>query len=472
MTTAAALPPGPPPRRGVVRSLSYYAAFARDPVGFVRGRFERYGDAYYAANKDGGLVVLRHPDHLREVLSTKASSFSKEHTAFSQLSRVLGDGLLTSDGDTWTRQRRMIGPAFAPARIAEYGAVMVDEALVTVREWDAESGTRDLNDDMTALTLRVVSRALFGHDVSPDDISTVARAMHTFQRSLSSPDFLPAWVPLPSRRRLARDVTALDQLMHRLIRERMRASNGDGNGHGHRKERRDLLQMLVDAVDTEGGGSKLSVEEVRDQLVTLFLAGHETTAHALSWTFYCLAQNPEVERRLHRELDEVLGDRDASVSDLERLPYTEQVVSEALRMYPPVYGIARRAKEDVVIGEWLVPRGTEVMCWIYLTHHDPRFFPEPNEFRPERFTLEAVAALPKMAYAPFGGGPRACIGRSFAMLEARLLLATLAQRHRLVGVTRGRIEVAPRITLTPKRRIEMRVSKRGRAAPAPTLQRS
>jgi cytochrome P450 len=446
--TTATFPPGPPPRRGVVRSLRYYAAFARDPIGFVKGRFDTYGDAYYAPSADGGLFVFRHPDHLREVLSTKASSFTKQHTAFSQLSRVLGEGLLTSDGDTWTRQRRMIGPAFAPARIAEYGAAMVDEALETVRLWEG-GGVRAINDDMTALTLRVVSRTLFGHDVGAQEIATIARAMASFQRSLASPELLPRWMPTPTRRHVA----ALDRLMIRLIESRRNTSE---LGTPRRK---DLLEMLVTAVDTEGTGS-LGVGEVRDQLVTLFLAGHETTAHALSFAWYCLARNPDVERKLHDELDAVLDGRPPAASDLERLPYTEQVVSEALRMYPPVYGIARRAREDVVIGDWTVPRGSEVMLWVYMTHHDPRFFPEPHAFRPERFEPARLAALPRFAYVPFGGGPRACIGKAFAVMEARLLLATLAQRYRLRLAPGHRVDVAPRITLTPKRAIKMVVKPR------------
>jgi cytochrome P450 len=443
MAAATSLPPGPPPRRGVVRSLRYYAAFARDPIGFVKSRFETYGDAYYAPNADGGLFVLKHPDHLREVLSTKASSFTKEHSAFATLSRVLGEGLLTSDGDTWTRQRRMIGPAFAPARIAEYGAVMVEGAHETVRLWQS-GGTRDVNEDMTSLTLRVVSRALFGHDVAASELETIATAMASFQRQLSSPDFLPSWMPTPGRTRLTKNIEALDRLMHGLIANRRAKPSG----------KRDLLEMLVTAVDTEGKGGQLTEEEVRDQLVTLFLAGHETTAHALSWTWLALAENPDVEAKLHDELDRVLGGRAPTVADA--LPYTEKVVSEALRMYPPVYGIARRAKEDVTIGSFTVPRGSEVMIWVYLTHHDPRWYPEPSRFRPERFDAE----LPKFAYLPFGGGPRACIGKSFAMMEARLLLATLAQRYRLRLAKGERVELAPRITLTPKRGMKMIVESR------------
>ena len=455
MTTLATkpatdFPPGPPPRKGAVSSLKYYAGFALDPIGFVANRFEKYGDIYYAPNDDGGLFVLRHPDHLREVLTTRASSFTKEHTAFAQLSRVLGEGLLTSDGETWTRQRRMVQPAFAPARMAGYARVMVEESQRTADAWSAASGPREIGQEMMTLTLRIVSAALFGHDVPNADIEVVARAMHAFQRSLSTPDLLPSWMPNPSRRRLERALAALDDIIHRLIEQRMAQLQKEPAS-----ERSDLLELLVTAVDVEGRGGKLTIKEVRDQLVTLFLAGHETTSHAMTWTFACLAQNPEAERALHAELDEVLGDRAPVLADLERLPYTEQVVSEAMRLYPPVYGIARRAREDTEVGGFRVPNGSEVMIWVYLTHRDPRFFPDPEAFRPERFEKERAAALPKLAYLPFGAGPRACIGRTFAMMEARLILATLAQRHRLVLARGQSLAAVPRITLTPKRGMRM-----------------
>jgi len=328
---------------------------------------------------------------------------------------------------------------------------MVDEAVATLAGWET-GGNRSISSDMASLTLRVVSRALFGQSVATADIRTIASAMTAFQESLSSPDFLPRWVRTPARRRLEEGSAALDRLMYGLIEER-RAAKED-------VPRTDLLERLVTAVDTEGKGEKLTIEEVRDQLVTLFLAGHETTAHALTWAFYALSQAPAVEKKLHDELDRVLAGRPPTVADLERLPYTEQVVNEALRMYPPVYGIARRASEDVTIGTWLVPKNSEVMCWVYLTHHDPRFFPNPEVFEPERFAPDRIGSIPKFAFLPFGGGPRACIGKSFALLEARLLLAAIAQRYRLVLPKNAKVEVAPRITLTPKRALRMIVMER------------
>lgn len=448
-----AQPPGPPERKGLASTLHYYASFALDPIGFVAGRFRDYGDLYYSPTSDGGLFVLKHPDHVREVLATRASSFSKEHTAFTMLQRVLGEGLLTTDGETWTRQRRMVQPAFAPSRMAGYAQIMTEESRRMSAAWSAAPGTRDLTDEMTSLTLRIVGRTLFGHDVPERDIRAVGRAMDAFQRSLSSPDILPAWLPTPGRRELERSLKELDAIVHGLIEARLADP-------APAVPRTDLLEMLVTAVDVEGRGGKLSVKEVRDQLVTLFLAGHETTSNALTWTFACLAKNPECERKLHDELDTVLAGRAPEPADLERLPYTEQVVSEAMRLYPPIYVIARRASEDTEIGGYPVPRGAEVIIWVYLAHRDPRFFPDPEAFRPERFTKEQVAALPRHAYLPFGGGPRACIGKTFAMMEARLILATLAQRHRVALAPGQSLAPKPRITLTPKRGMKVRITPR------------
>ena len=444
-------PPGPPMRKGVVGSLRYYAAFAIDPIGFVAGRFRQYGDLYFTPTKDGGLYVLKHPDHMREVLVTRASSFTKEHTAFTMLQRVLGEGLLTTDGDAWTRQRRMVQPAFAPSRMAGYAHVMTEESRRTSASWKS-GGNRDMTEEMTSLTLRIVGRTLFGHDVPEADIQAIGRAMDAFQRSLTGAELLPEWLPTPGRRELDRSLHKLNAIIHGLIAARQSKPSAE--------PRSDLLEMLVTAVDVEGRGGSLSVKEVRDQLVTLFLAGHETTSNALTWTWALLAKNPACERALHAELDAVLGDRAPELADLERLPYTEQVIAEAMRLYPPIYVIARRASEDTEVGGYPVPRGAEVILWVYMAHRDPRFFPDPEAFRPERFTREAAAQLPKLAYLPFGGGPRACIGKTFAMMEARLILATLAQRHRVALAPGQSLDVRPRITLTPKRGMKMIVSRR------------
>ncbi|MEO7096741.1 MAG: cytochrome P450 [Polyangiales bacterium] len=473
-TSTRSAPKGPPPRRGVVDALKYVWGFATDPIGFVGDRFARYGDVYFvpppatdllgrfrpgAGNgpadpgDEKGLFVFKHPDHLREVLVTRASSFGKDHTAFRSLSQVLGEGLLTTDGDQWKRQRRMVAPAFAPARLAGYARVMTEESLRTVRDW-RDDQVIDLGAEMTSLTLRVVSRALFGHD-STGDTASVAHAMSTFQDWLTRPDVFPRAIS-PQRRAIARSIETLDRIIYGLI-EKRRAHAAGKTGNDALP---DLLGLLVTAVDEEGDGGTMSEREVRDQLVTLFLAGHETTSHALTWTIYLLSQHPEATAKLHDELGTVLGGRAAEYDDLPKLPWTGQVFDEAMRLYPPVYSLARRATEDTEIGGYAVRAGSEVMLWTYFTQRDARFFPEPEAFRPERFAPGEEAKLPRMAYLPFGGGPRACIGKAFATMEGRLLLANLVQRFSFELVKGQRVAPRPKITLVPKRAVKMRLHAR------------
>jgi cytochrome P450 len=446
-------PPGPPPRTGLVRSMDYYIRISADPIGFVADRFRRYGDLYFAPNAAGGLYVLRHPDHIREVLVTRAASFSKGHSALQQLRRVLGEGLLTSDGDAWKRHRRMIQPAFSLARLAGYAGVMTEEAVRTAAEW-RDGEVREIGGEMMQLTLRVVCRTLFGHAVDRATMQSVAEAMVTLQEGAARPDFLPKWAPSPARRRLRSAVGTLDRIMYRMIDDRRRAGPAEGDGPP------DLLGTLVNAVDEEGDGGRLTEREVRDELVTLFLAGHETTSQALTWTLYLLSQHPRAEETLHAELEKALGGAAPTYDDLPRMPYTEQVLNEAMRLYPPFYTMGRMAVEDTEIGGYPVRTGAEVMLWIYQTHHDARWFPEPEAFRPERFAPEEAAKLPKLAHVPFGAGARACIGKVFAMLEGRLLLATLAQRWRLSLVEGHRVVPKPRITLIPKYGMPMTLRRR------------
>lgn len=448
---APRVPPGPPPRRGrVLGSIGYYLNFLADPLGYVAGRFDRYGDIYYAPSVDGGLYAIKHPDHLYEVLVTRAASYEKTHTALRRLSEVLGGGLLNSDGDRWKRHRRMIQPAFSHARVSGYAAAMIDETLAaTARLGDGE--VCDVDREMMELTLRVVSRALFSHDAG-NDTATISRAMSAFQARLAGPELVPKWIPWPRRNRVEQAIDDLDRIVYGMIAAR--------RAQTETPEPPDLLHMLVTAIDEEGDGGRLTEKEVRDELVTLFLAGHETTSNALTWTWHLLAQHPGVEAKLHAELDAVLGTRAPRLEDLERLPYTDQVIKEAMRLYPPVFMVARQAREDTEIGGYPVPRGSEVVLWIYQTHHDPRWYPEPAAFRPERFAPGEEARLPKLAYLPFGAGPRTCIGKSFAMIEARLILASIAQRFRFTPVPGHPVEEAPRLTLGVKRGLRMVVHRR------------
>ena len=444
------LPPGPPPRPSNLlwRYTSLAIDASRHPLSFIGDRFARYGDIYHVP-EDAGLFVLSHPEHIHEVLVSKASAYHKTHSVLDRLKAVLGEGLLTSDGDTWKRHRRMIGPAFQRKALEGYASAMVDEALATRETWDG-GGVRDVGEDMMALTLRIVSRTLFGHDASAE-VGVVAGAMEAFHDGLE-PSFAPSWVPTPRRIRVKRAVQRLDGIIFDMITQR-RANQNEGN---------DLLGRLLRAVDDEGDGTHFTEKEVRDELVTLFLAGHETTAQLLTWTWYLLARNPQVRDALWAELDEVLAGQPPTLNDLDRLPYNLQVIKEAMRVYPPAYLLARRAVSDTSIGGYEVASNTEVVIWTYMTHHDPRWYPEPEEFRPERFTPAAEAGLRRGAYLPFGAGPRACIGRSFALMEAQLLLAALAQKHELDTISAVPVKTRPRITLTPEGGMPMHVPRQGK----------
>ena len=447
--TRSEQPPGPPPRKGLLEDALFYARFATDPIGFVRKRFETYGDIYRVPTKDVPLYVTRHPDHAHEVLVSRAAHYDKQHSAFKQLSTVLGSGLLTSDGDHWARHRRMMHPVFARSRLAGYADVMVGETSTELASWKHDT-YRDLGRDMTELTLRIVSTTLFSHDASGDATRT-RTAMASIHDVLGGAP-IPEWVPWPGRKRVAESIALLDDLIFSMIARRRE--------RGPREGASDLLDLLLAAKDTDGDGAGLSDREIRDELLTLFLAGHETTAHALTWTFILLAQNPDAERALHEELDRVLDGRAPTFEDAERLPYTLQVIKESMRLYPPAYTLARRAIADTQVGGYDIPKGSEVVVWLYMTHHDARWYPEPWRFRPQRFDKEAEARLPKLAYLPFGAGGRACIGRAFALLEAQLVLATLAQRYRLHLVRSGRVEPKLRITMFPKRRVVVRLEAR------------
>ena len=438
-------PPSPPPPSGWIARLRTYHAFLHNLIGVVSQRFETLGDIYYVPNADG-LYVIRHPEHIREVLVTNAHCYAKTHSAFIRLGRVLGQGLLNSDGEVWRRHRRMIQPTFHKERLHVYSHMMVQEATDMIERW-RDGRQIDLGAELTRLTLRIVSRSLFSHEVG-DDMGAITSAVTVLQDSFSQPDFLPRWMPSPRRTKAQRALRSIDQVMYRLIASRRNGTRSDVvHEHG---EAADLLQRLIDARDEEGDGAGLSDKEIRDQLVTFFIAGHETTSHALTWIFYLLSQHQDVTAKLHDEIKRVLGSRPPRFEDFDFLPYTEQIVKESMRLYPPVFAIARKAIADSQIGGYFVPAGSEVAIWIYMAHHDPRWFPRPEAFEPARFTDRESLQTMKNAYLPFGLGSRTCIGKTFATIEAVLILATVAQRYRLSLVPNHPITLKPRVTLTPK----------------------
>lgn len=393
-------------------------------------------------------ILFSDPALVNEVLVTKQHSFRKGK-ALEGAREFLGNSLLVSEGEEHTRQRRLIQPAFHHGRIAGYAQVMAEKS----RQWTEsrhEGEELDLAIQMNRLTLAVVGETLFGSEVESEahDIAeSLTVIIENFNKML-----LPFWkllsrIPTPGNRRLMKAQNNLDATIYRLISQRRK----DGRDHG------DLLSMLLAAEDAENPQKRLTDVEIRDQAMTLFIAGHETTANALAWTWHLLGQHEEVRVKMKAEIDAVIGpDRVPGLEDTRRLPYTTAVFSESMRLFPPVWVVGRRALEDVTIGEYEVPRRTIVITSQYLIHRDERFWPQATEFRPERWLDEqAEAGRPKFAYFPFGGGSRICIGEAFAWTEGVIMLAVMARRWRFEAVPGHPIELSPTVTLRPKHGLKM-----------------
>ncbi|MCA1591750.1 MAG: cytochrome P450 [Acidobacteria bacterium] len=434
---AAARPPGP--RKRFLGSPIF--AFRRDPLEFLTRLARDYGDITYFKIGPNDFYFLNHPDYIRDVLVTHHDKFHKGR-ALQRSKRLLGEGLLTSEGEHYRRQRRLAQPAFHRGRIASYGSVMSACAGRAAARW-RDGQTLDITGEMTRLTLAIVGKTLFDADVERDAREVgeaLTEVMELFGYLMLPYAELLEKLPLPARRRFQRARAQLDSIIYRIIDERRRSG----------EDRGDLLSMLLLAEDAEGDGEGMSNEQVRDEAMTLFLAGHETTANALSWTWYLLSQHAEAEAKLHAELDAVLEDgRAPTVEDLPRLSYTEMVVSESLRLYPPAWAVGRLAITEHEVGGYLIPKGGLVLVSQFVMHRDPRYFPDSATFDPERWTPAARETRPPFAYFPFGGGPRRCIGESFALMETTLLLATIARRWRMRLVPGHRVEMSPRITLRP-----------------------
>ena len=428
--------------------------FPFDPLTFGLNIAREFGDiAHYQV---GPLHVyqLTHPDFARQILVEEPEKFHKPRLIKQAFGPFAGQGLLTSDGAVWKRQRKLIQPAFHHAQLLTYGAVMVDHALRMVESFDA-GALIEIQDEMARLTLAIVVQTLFGADVTREAkevgrlmIAVLEAANDRLNRILGAPSWVPTRRNLREKRALAR----LDRLLDSFIAAHRAA----------REKPADLLSVLLAATDEESG-SGMSDRQLHEEMMTLFLAGHETTAMALTWTWYLLAQHPDVEKKLVDEVSAVLQGRAPTVADLAQLPYTEMVVRESMRLYPPAPGFAREPIEDVRIGGYDVPRGSLISVSTYALHRDPRFFKDPERFVPERFAAGWEERIPRYAFLPFGGGPRVCIGNGFAMMEARLILATLVQRWRLSLEPGQEIVPMQLVTVRPKHGIRMRASVRGRA---------
>lgn len=425
--------------------------FQADPLRTFDAAARRYGDIVRFRSGPAHFYLITHPDDVKHVLQDNHPNYVKGPLNDLYLKPLLGDGLLTSEGGFWLRQRRLMQPAFHRQRLAQFGAVMADEAQATAARWRAwaERGEPfDVAEEMMRLTLTIVGKTLFSTDVS-STAGEVGPALALAQAHVNYRSThlfsLPEAVPTPRNLRFRQARATLDHVVLDMIEAR-RAS---GEDHG------DLLSMLLAARDEETGEG-MSDRQLRDEVMTLFLAGHETTANALAWTWYLLSEHPAQARRLREELAHVLGGRAPTVADLPHLKYTAMVLDEALRLYPPAWTLSRSAVQADELGGYPVPARALITLCSYSTHRHPAFWDHPDAFDPERFAPERAAARPRYAYFPFGGGPRQCIGNNFALMEATLVLATLAQAYEVEVVPGHPIALEPLITLRPRHGIQVR----------------
>jgi cytochrome P450 len=420
-----------------------------DPIKPFMDMQRQYGDIVRIDALGTVAHLLVHPEAIKYVLQDNNRNYPKSQT-YEQLKQLLGNGLVTSEGDFWLRQRRLAQPAFHRQRIAGFAETMTSATERMLERWQpfAERGTPlDVASEMMALTMTIIAQTMFSTDVSADTAVVgrdVGEALRSFDKLINAKVKLPEWVPTPTRLRFQRAKATVDALVDRMIEERRRSG----------EDRGDLLSMLMLARDSETGEA-MSDQQLRDEVMTIFLAGHETTSNALSWTFYLLSKHPTVERRLRTELATVLGGRTPTLHDLPQLPYTLMVIEESMRLYPPVWGIERRSLTDDRIGGYHIPAGSYIFLMQYVTHRHPDFWDNPEGFDPERFSPERATERPRFAYFPFGGGPRQCIGNNFALMEAQLILATVLQRYQLELVPGHPIEPESNITLSPRYGVQM-----------------
>jgi len=443
------LPPGPKSNIPGKLLLDYQ----RNAVQFLVNA-SKYGDVVYWRFGKYELYLLNHPDYVKDILITNNQKFIK-HLGLRVMSRLFGNGLLTSEGDFHHRERRLVQPAFHHERIESYADIMTNFAERTSSRW-IDRQIIDIHKEMLRLTLAVVTKALFNVDIESEasNIGQAFTAAMEYYHQLESP-FYPILtrLPLPSNRRFKFALEHLDSIIYGIISERRRTRENTG----------DLLSMLLQAYDTGGDGGSLNDQQLRDECVTLLFAGHETVANALTWTWYLLSQNPEAESKLHDELKAKLHGKTPGAEDVKNLPYTTNVLTESMRLYPPAYAIGREATQDYLIPgtSYVASKGATVAVSQYVIHRDPRYFSNPEKFDPDRWKPEMKSSLPKFAYFPFGAGPRSCVGEPFAWMEGVLLLATIAQKWRMKHVASHKIAPMPRITLRPKYGMQMLLEKRG-----------
>ena len=440
-----ARPPGP-------RGLWFPWRLLKAPDGwldFLTRCVQEYGDIVSFRFLGVPVCLINDPAAVERVLMTDHQNFTKS-LDYRALSRVLGNGLLTSEGDLWKRQRRLVQPAFYRERIQAYGGIMTSYATRLVESW-RDGEVRDIHRDMMRVTLEITARSLFNVEIA-SDAGAIAQSLAVVMDAmpkLTGFAFLPDWLPVPGLGAFRRALADLDRVVYGIIRGRRATGQRSG----------DLLDMLLEARDEHGAG--MPDLQLRDEIMTLLLAGHETTANTLSWTLYLLAQHPAVQSCLEAEVREVLRGRAPEAARLHQLPYTQMVLIESQRLYPPAWAIGRKAIRPVDVLGYRLPAGTNVVVSQWVMHRDARYYPDPQRFDPNRWRDEIAGrrSPPKFAYLPFGAGPRVCVGASLALTESALVLATLMQHFRFSLASAEPVEAFPSVTLRPRRGLPLRVER-------------
>lgn len=468
--------------------LNLFFNFLRDPLTVLHSLSKEYGDISHFKFGGQHIYFINHPDYIKDVLVTYNNNFIKSR-GLQLAKRILGEGLLTSEGELHHSQRQLIQPVFQPDEIPNYANIMTDYALDISNRWnDDDHGKVDIHREFMHLTLAIVSKAFFNISIEESEIEEIDQYVTTlieyFNRARIPFAGIIEKLPLPNNIHFRHAKKQLDTIIYRIIDSHRNSSSNSNHHHNNKQDgsypHKDLISLLLqDQTDSyisanENNNKSINKrnkkihsitintdkQQLRDNVTTIFLAGHETVANALTWTFYLLSHNPEEEKMLHEEVDSVLDNYDhavPTVKDIPKLEYTERVFAESMRLYPPAWAIGRQAINDCKIGGYVIPAGSSILMSQYLMHHDPRYFPEPERFDPERWNPSEKAKRPRFSYFPFGGGPRSCIGEPFAWMEGILVIATIARRWKMRIIPGHPVILQPLVTLRPKYGMQMRL---------------
>lgn len=449
-------PPGP---RGVpVFGSSRH--YARDPFTFLTNVAEAYGDVIHFGLGPIDTYMLTNPADVERVLVTEDAKYHKPDFQDDAIGTLLGDGLLLSEGETWRKQRELAKPAFDPRRIASLSDAMTDHATAMVAEWE-DGDVRDVQLEMARVTVRIIVDAMFGADLDDERTHLVQENLEPLGKRFEPDPFrflVPDWAPTKENREYKQSVQVLEGVIDDIVAERTGTEESPAaavrNGVGEMPM--DLLSVLLRAKNR----GEQSDQQLRDEMMTMLLAGHDTTALTLTYTWYLLSQHPEAEAKVHEELEAVCGGETPTMADVRQFDYVERVLQEAMRLYPPVYVIFREPQVDVQLGGYRIPEGSAVMLPQWVVHRSPRWYDDPEKFDPDRWLPERRADRPRFSYFPFGGGPRHCIGKRFSMLEAQLILGTVAQQYELEYVREKPFDLRGSLTMHPDEPMGMRLRKR------------